>query len=185
MGIRKDLRRALEAGRPVRVRRGIKGAGRVDGYVVGIGRRWVLLHEISSAVRLDGYAAVRLRDVISASDAGWAGSGFVHRALKTAGEPPRPLPEADLDSTTGLAETLGRGFPLLGLHVEEVDPDVMYVGHARGVIRKKRLLLQEISSKAHWEPACIRHRLADTTRIDAGGGYLDALHRVGGAPPVC
>ncbi|MDP9865926.1 MULTISPECIES: hypothetical protein [Streptosporangium] len=185
MGIRKDLRRALGAGRPVRVRRAIKGADRLSGYVIGVGRTWVLLQEISCELRLDGYAAVRLRDVESASGAGWAGSDFTHRALRSAGERARPLPGVDLDSTAGLIETLGAGFPLLGLHIERVDPDVMYVGHARGITRKGRLRLQEISSKAVWESTCVRHRLADTTRVDAGGGYLDALHRVGGVPPVC
>ncbi|GAA3418142.1 hypothetical protein GCM10018952_52700 [Streptosporangium vulgare] len=52
--ILQDLKRARRSGKPVRVDREIDCADRLDAYVVGIGRKWVLLHTISNELRLDG-----------------------------------------------------------------------------------------------------------------------------------
>ncbi|GIH75161.1 hypothetical protein [Planobispora longispora] len=184
--ILKDLKRARRSGKPVRVSREIDGADRLDAYVVGIGRKWVLLHSISDALHLDGYSAVRLRDIKCATSSGWKGSTMTHRALTLRGEHVQPLAGVDLDSTAGLIETLTRAFPLMAVYVEKVDPDVCHIGRAHGITRRKRLRLQEIGPAADWAHACsTSETTADITRIDVGDGYVDALHAVGGDPPKC
>ncbi|WP_141704242.1 hypothetical protein [Planobispora rosea] len=70
----KDLKRAARSGKPVRVWRGIDRADRLDGYVVGVGEKWALLHTVSEEIRLDGYSAVRLADVEHATASGWPGA---------------------------------------------------------------------------------------------------------------
>lgn len=180
----KDLKKAGSSGEPVRVIRDIADADRLDAYVVGIGRKWVLLHTISDALRLDGYSAVRLRDVEHATRSGWKGATLAHRAITMRGERPQPLPDIDLDSTKGLIETLTTAFPLIGVHIEKLDPHVCHIGRARGITRKKRLRLQEIGPAADWALTCSTNRTKDITRFDIGGGYIDALHAVGGDPPV-
>ncbi|WP_433372135.1 hypothetical protein [Streptosporangium sp. CA-115845] len=72
---------------------------------------------------------------------------------------------------------------MIGVYVEEIDPCSCYIGRARGVTRKKNLRLQEISPRATWGNTCFKNRTVDIARLDVGGGYLDALHAVGGDPP--
>ncbi|MEV4093741.1 hypothetical protein [Streptosporangium saharense] len=176
----KDLRRALKSGKPVRVIRAIDGADRLDAYVVALGRRWVLLHTVSGGMHLDGHSVVRLRDVEHATRSGWSGARVAHRALHLRGERPWAPANVDLDTTTGLIDTLSGAFPLVSVYAEEIAPDICHIGRPHGVTRKKNLRLQEISPRAVWESACSRHRVADITRFDVGDGYLDALHTVGG-----
>ncbi|MCG5220191.1 hypothetical protein [Streptosporangium sp. KLBMP 9127] len=183
--ILKDLKRARRSGKPVRISREIDGADRLDAYVVGIGRKWVLLHTISGELHLDGYTAIRLRDIEHATRSGWKGSTMTHRVLTLRGEHFQPLPDIALDSTKGLIETLTKAFPLISVYIEKIDPHVCYIGHARGITRKKRLRLQEIGPAADWALTCFTNKTTDITRFDVGGGYIDALHTVGGDPPRC
>ncbi|WP_449066735.1 hypothetical protein [Planomonospora algeriensis] len=180
-GVR-ELERALRVGKPVGVRRMIRGTARLDAYVVGVGRKWALLHTVCDQIRLDGYSAVRIRDVEHATDSGWPGADFVHRALSLRGDVPAPLPDIDLDSTARLIETMAEAFPLLGLTFEEIDPDALFIGRARGITSKKRVRLQQISSRAAWDGFCTMHKIGDITRLDAGDGYAEALRLVGGDP---
>lgn len=108
-----------------------------------------------------------------------------HRAIALRGQHFQPLPDIDLDSTKGLIETLTTAFPLIGVYIEKIDPHVCYIGRARGIIPKKRLRLQEIGPAADWALTCFTNKTADITRFDVGGGYIDALHAVGGDPPEC
>ncbi|GGS64775.1 hypothetical protein GCM10010156_24610 [Planobispora rosea] len=57
------------------------------------------------------------------------------------------------------------------------------VGRVRGITPKKKARLQEIGPRADWSLSCSTSRVGDLTRIDAGGGYQDALHLVGGSAP--
>lgn len=180
-----DLKRARRSGEPVRVSREIDCADRFDAYVVGIGRKWVLLHTISDELRLDGHSAVRLRDIKYATCSGWKGAAMTHRALALRGECVQHLAGVDLDSTAGLIETLTGAFPLMAVYIEKIDPQVCYIGRAHGIARKKRLRLQEIGPAADWALTYSTNRTTDITRFDIGGGYLDALHAVGGDPPKC
>ncbi|WP_143022240.1 hypothetical protein [Nonomuraea maritima] len=179
----KDLRRAGSSGLPVRVIRGIDDADRLDAYVVGVGDKWVLLNTVSDALRLDGYSAVRLRDIEHATHSGWKGAMTAHRAIALRGEHFQPLPSIDLDSTKGLIKTLTTAFPLIGVYIEKIDPDVCHIGRARGITGKKRLRLQEIGPAADWAHTCSTNKTADITRFDVGSGYIEALHAVGGDPP--
>ncbi|MFB9631127.1 hypothetical protein [Nonomuraea helvata] len=181
----KDLKRARRSGEPVRVRREIAGADRLDAYVVGVGRKWVLLHTISDEIRLDGYSAIRLRDIRHATRSGWKGAMTAHRAITLREEHPQPLPDIDLDYTKGLIETLTTAFPLVAVYIEKLDPHVCHIGRARGITRNKRLRLQEIGPAADWALTPSTNRTTDITRFDVSGGYIDALHAVGGDPPEC
>ncbi|WP_449065706.1 hypothetical protein [Planomonospora algeriensis] len=181
--ILQDLKRARRSGKPVRVSREIDGADRLDAYVAGIGRKWVLLHTISDELHLDGHSAVRLRDITCATRSNWKGASMTHRALALRGECVRSPAGVDLDSTAGLIETLTEAFPLLAVYIEKIDPHVCHIGRARGITRKKRLRLQEIGPAADWARTYSTNKTADITRFDVGGGYIDALHAVGGTPP--
>ncbi|GAA3418145.1 hypothetical protein [Streptosporangium vulgare] len=183
--ILQDLKRARRSGKPVRVDREIDCADRLDAYVVGIGRKWVLLHTISNELRLDGHSVIRLRDIKCATRSGWKGAAMTHRALALRGECVQSPAGIDLDSTAGLIETLTEAFPLIAVYLEKVDPYVCYIGRAQRITRKKRLRLQEIGPAADWALTYSTNKTTDITRFDVGGGYIDALHAVGGDPPEC
>src|SRR4051794_11039929 len=119
------LREAEDQHRIVRVRRGIRRADKLEGYVVGIGKKWLLLHLLSPEIFLNGYSAVRISDVKEVTDLGGSDS-FPGRALALAGEKPEGLPEIDLSSTKALLAAAGAVSPLVSIHVERVDPEVCY-----------------------------------------------------------
>ncbi|MFF5108648.1 hypothetical protein [Streptosporangium sp. NPDC000509] len=168
----------------MRISREIDCTDRLDAYVVGIGRKWVLLHAISDELRLDGHSAVRLHDIKCATRSGWEGAAMTHRALALRGECVHSPAGGDLDSTAGLVKSLTKAFPLMAVYIEKLDPHVCYIGRAHGVTRKKRLRLQEIGP-ADWAFTYSMNKTTDITRFDVGGGYIDALHMVGGDPPDC
>jgi hypothetical protein len=63
----KKIRRRLQAGigadRSVRIERDLKHAERVDGFVLALGREWVLIAVVADGGYPDGLVALRIRDV--------------------------------------------------------------------------------------------------------------------------
>ena len=68
-------------------------------------------------------------------------------------------------------------FPLVTIHLEEVDPDVCYIGKVSGV-DKEFVKLMCITPDGEWEEEESFYYLKDITRIDFGGAYEDALDLV-------
>lgn len=164
----------------VRIRRGIRKADRVEGFVIGVGEQWVLLNLFDPDMFLDGYAALRLRDIRRVERRGGPAS-FPVRALRHFGESPHPLEGVDLDTIRGLLASLGSTYPLLLIHVEELDPEVCYVGKYVSA-SKRNLRLLEISPRATWDDEPTKWPLKAITRVEVGTRYAEALHAVGGTP---
>ena len=61
--LRKRLARAQGQVALVHIRRWIPQADRVEGFVVGVSKHWVLLHRLSDRIAFDGWIAVRFRDI--------------------------------------------------------------------------------------------------------------------------
>lgn len=158
------LQRAFLQGDFVVVCRSIEGSDDVRGYVVGIGTGWVLLHSAADDVFLNGYAALRLSDVVAVegSERDW----FMPRGLEALGEHPVVPGDIPLDGTAKLSQALAARFELLTLYRESDDPDVCHIGRlvaASGTA----LQLRELAPAAEWEPEPTRHQLADVTRLGA------------------
>src|SRR6202043_2618244 len=81
------LRCAADDGTLVRVRRTIRGADKPEGFVVGLGARWVLLAVLDPSIVLDGFAAIQLADIAAVVPVGGRNS-FVGRALTLQGHWP-------------------------------------------------------------------------------------------------
>jgi hypothetical protein len=164
----------------VRVRRGIRKAERVEGFVIGVGEQWVLLNLFDPDMFLDGHAALRLGDIRGVERRGGPAS-FPVRALRHFGESPLPLDGVDLDTIHGLFASLGSTYPLLLIHVEELDPEVCYVGKYVSA-SKRNLRLLEISPRATWDDKPTKWPLKAITRVEVGSRYAEALLAVGGNP---
>jgi hypothetical protein len=164
----------------VRVRRGIRKADRVEGFVVGVGEQWVLLNLFDPDMFLDGYVALRLRDIRRVERRGGPDS-FPLRALQHFGQSRRPLKGVDLDTIDGLLASLGSVYPLLLVYVEELHPEVCYVGKYVST-SKRNLRLLEISPRATWDDKPTEWPLKAISRVEVGTRYAEALHAVGGKP---
>lgn len=172
----------MESRALVRLSRSIRCADPVDGFVVGIGEKWVLLAELDPNIDLNGFCAVRRADITKVSVRGGSDS-FVPRALQARGQwPPQPA-AVNLDDVSELIRTAADLAPLVTLHIEADNPDVCFIGRpARVTIRNLHLL--DIDPQAQWSHRTRKFRHASLTRVEFGGRYEEALVLVGGPAPV-
>jgi hypothetical protein len=183
-GTRRRLREAASDLSPVRIRRQIPGADRLEGFVLAVGERWVLLSNLSNGVRLDGFVAVRIDDIASVRTP--ASAGFMRSALEWRGQwpPPTDGPELNLSSDAGLITSAMAASPLVTLHIEYERPDVCFIGKPIR-ITAKRVDLQEVTPEATWENGGHTFGFKEISRVEIGGDYEQALHAVAGpAPPL-
>ncbi|NIZ90275.1 hypothetical protein [Kineococcus rubinsiae] len=177
----KQLASARAASLLVRVHRG-EDMDSLDGYVAGVGRRWLLLARVSDDIWLTGWSAVRLRDVSVVEPR--ANARFTTEALRRRKQWPLPTLEVDLDldSRRGLLTSLAGSEQVAALHPERRDPDVCFVGVVRGVNRHWVDLL-EVTIRAQWDAETTKRAVEAITRVDIAGGYERALRLVAGPAP--
>jgi hypothetical protein len=176
---RKALDAVLWSGEPVRLHRSLWKADRLEGFVVGLGPNWVVLHLLDEVV-LNGWSIVRL-DTIARVERGGE-HAFSTRVLRHRGASPAPL-DIDLGEAEDLLADLGEKFPLVSIHREALDPTVCAIGRPVRIGARKLHLL-DIDPDALWDHAPRKFPYDDITRVDVGGRYEDALHELGGYPPV-
>lgn len=166
----------------VRVHRSIAGADLSEGYVVGIGSKWLLLAVLDDRIVLDGYTAVRVDDIRKVRVK--KNQSFVRRALEMREQwPPTRPPEVELDRTGDLIRSVAAAWPLVTFFAERDDPDLCYIGRPVAWSGKSADWLH-ITSQAEWDVDAIdRRHLRDVTRVDFGGLYEDALAAVAGPAP--
>jgi hypothetical protein len=195
--VRARLQRARERQLLVRVRRWIPGSDRLEGFVVGVGARWVLLQRLSDQITFDGWQLVRCKDVQAVSVEPDDGS-FQVRALRARGLWPPGAPALDpardvggdggggedvLGDTAGVVASLAKAAPLLAVFDEFAAADAFAVGAVVSV-DSDRLRLMEVNPRGVWVPKPRAFDLGDVTRLEVGGGYLEALRLVAGPPPA-
>jgi hypothetical protein len=179
--VRADLEAAATAQSLVRVVRSIRCSDELEGFVVGLGVKWLLLALLDGNIYLNGFVALRLRDVTKVQQRGGIGS-FVGRALTLRGHWPPTAPAIDLDTVGGVIRSAGEAAPLVTLHVEADDPNVCLIGRPAGITGRS-VQLREITPEAEWKDRPTKWKLADVTRVEFGGRYEEALALVGGTPP--
>lgn len=175
------LERALADRLLVRVRRSIPDADVLDGFVVGIGRKWVALARLSDRVELDGWTLLRLSDVHSVKITPDP-ECFAIRALRLREQWPPPAVEVDLDDDAGAVEGAAGSRPMVAVRCEWDRSDVCWIGSVRSV-KGSTLSLLEVGVEAEWASKARRFDLDDITRLDFGGGYEEALALVAGPAP--
>ncbi|MFZ1175101.1 MAG: hypothetical protein WAO15_02245 [Mycobacterium sp.] len=180
--LRARLQRAQHGQEPVRLTRGIAGADVLEGYVLAIGPKWTLLANLADDGTLDGYVAIRTRDIARVQR--HLKGDFPTRLLTARGQwPPRlPEPIPPLDATAALLQTLAAAAPTVTVHVENDDPEVCFIGAPVGWTAGA-LWMQEISPSATWDDTLSTWRYRDVTRVDVGARYEAALYEVAGPPP--
>ena len=148
------------------------------GVVLDVARDLALLHRLSDAIHLDGYAALRIGDV-SLVDARPRYGAFYDRALALRRENPRLPKGIDLNGMDLAIASAGRLFPLVTIHRELISPDTCSIGKVH-IVTEKSVMLRWLNPSAKWNGTSPRYRLADITLLEFGGEYEDALAHVAG-----
>lgn len=166
------LAEAATRGQVVRLEREGIDPHPLEGYLVGQGRRFLLMHLVAPELRLDGYTAARRRDLT-----GWSAvpedESVVSRVLRLRGQGPCPIPGLPLDDLPALLGFASVRFPLVTIHYEATRPDECSIGRVERVT-PAALVLRLIDPRARWIGA-ERIPLREITRVDFGGPYEENL----------
>ncbi len=175
-----DLKAALRNKQLVSFTRPLE-KGSVNGYVLAVGPRWLLLSLVSGDIWFNGFQCFRLHDVRELQIP-HPHAGFIEAALKKRDERVPRRRRVDVTSIEELLRSANRSFPLVTIHCEQADPDFCWIGRVLDMDRRWVTLL-EINPDARWHDEPTDFRLSEITRVDFGGDYEDALYTVGGPPP--
>lgn len=164
----------------VRLRRSPHNADRSDGFVLGVGRKWVLIAPTRAGGRLDGLVAVRLKDVVGVEKDTTFEARF---ARSQADWPPTAPMGLNLDSTTGVIRDLSAISPLIGIEQERrFKSAITWIGTV-DEIGKGWLWLNEVRPDATWRKRPRGYRLKRITKVIVADEYLTALTSVAGRGP--
>jgi hypothetical protein len=180
VSLRSRLQAALDRRDVVRIRRTIRRAEAIDGVIVGLSSRWVLVHELWDGVRLNGYRAVRVEDVRSVVVRGDQ-EGFTWRALRHYGEIPAMPDGVDLATTRTLIDTASKLFPLVVVGLDLEDPTIVWIGSPTRTT-SRTLHLRYINPDGAWDDDSTGFPLREITAVGFAGVYETALHDAGDDP---
>ena len=171
-----ELRRARRSRALVRVQRRFDPYA-LEGFVVGLGE-WLLLNLLEpDTFTLNGWTAVRARDVRSVLLLSTQHGGFAVHALRLRGARSRIRAGVKLSGTADLLSSAARQSPVITIHQEAKDDSVCWIGRpvafASGFVE-----MREIATDASWLESTSRYRLSSITRVDFGGGHETALMEV-------
>lgn len=172
---RRELESALEERALVRILRRPKHSYRVDGFVVGLGSKWVLVAQTMDGGYFDGYVAFRLRDVTSVT----RDRTFEGRFAATQPEwPPSAPGEIDLTSTKRMLRTLAPTGTLIGIEKEN-ERSAVWIGQVVDV-RRGWVALHEVRPDARWRKKPLWYRVRAVTSASVGTHYLRGLAEIAG-----
>jgi len=169
------LNDALHTEQRVAVTRGEWDEWPLLGFVVGLSDEWALLHVVDgSFVRLNGYCAVRVRDIsrITAKD-----TSFFARFLALQNEVPVSQPDILLVDLPGLLSSASALFPLIQIETEGKHANECYIGRVVK-IGKRTVTHRFIKPRATWRKMPDRYALRDITKVVFGDAYNVALWRI-------
>ena len=174
------LRRAVDGQSHVVIKRDIKKADQIRGYVLAIGQTWMLMAKTRDGGYLDGFTVLRVADVTKVRE----DPSFEARFLRHMDQwpPAGPSVPIDLSGPQTIIASAAALHTLVTLYTEQKWPDECYIG-APVDWDKNRVWLLEVDGQAHWERDMSPYRLKEVTRIEFGGDYEKALIAVAGALP--
>ena len=173
------LQRACDGQLFVSVRRWIPHSERVDGFVLALGEKWVLLAQLDG-VSLHGWCLLRLKDIQAVFI---DPDSVATKVLQARDQWPPPAVAVSLDDAAVALSSTTEIAPLISIFVELDRPDIMWLGSVTAIDRD-RVLFLEVSTLAEWHRKPRAIDLEDVTRIEFGGSYEEGLALVAGPRPV-
>ncbi|ARC56167.1 hypothetical protein AS850_03635 [Frondihabitans sp. 762G35] len=178
--VQAKLQRALETSSIYRITREIDDMDRIDGFVVGLSKKWALIARTMDGGYSDGLIAIRVRDISSLKK---------DRSFETdfAMTQPQPAPEdlatVDLEQTDQVIETMSSLASLVAIERDRVITDCLWIGEYVGKHGKWFGLL-EVRPNASWHRKPFGYRLKEVTSVSINNHYLTALAAIAPeAPP--
>jgi hypothetical protein len=173
------LRAALESSDMVSVYRDFRHDYPLDGFVVGIGRRWAALALTIDGGYFDGHVAFRLRDVKKVT----RNRSFQSRFSRLQPDWPAMLETGfDLNTTVETLRSFSARSPLLSI-AKDGDSSAIWIGEFLATNRKW-IGLREVLVDATWRKHASAHRRSAVDTISIGSHYLTALSAVAGRAPT-
>jgi hypothetical protein len=162
------------------IKRGIKKADQILGYVIAIDQAWLLMAKTRDGGYPDGFTALRVADVTKVRE----DSSFEAQFLRHIDQWPPSAPSApiDLSKPETIITSAAALQTLVTLYTEQKWPDECYIG-APVDWEKKRVWVLEVDGQARWERDMSAYHLKKITRIEFGGDYEKALLAVAGPLP--
>ena len=181
----KILKRLSEATRTsaiVRLDRVSRPHEYLEGFIVAVGRKWVLVAPVATGGFFDGYAVIRLREISHVAFDRSFQRAFAETRPEWPVAAPAGRPVPDLDSTRGMLRSFLAEGVLCSLERDK-KYDVLWVGVPYELTRRW-LYLFEVRSDATWHEVPLGYRPKTITLVRVGGQYLRALAEVAGSAPV-
>lgn len=173
-----DLQAAQADGAAVELRREELDEDRM-GWVVGLGEEWVLLHQVSDRIWLDGYLAMRLEDIDAYRRLDEVDDGFVPRALALREQRPAVPDGVELGSLPSLLRSLGQRFPLVSLLFERDEEPYAVIGRIEDV-SDTEVTVVPMTTSATFEDEREVLDFTEITSVVADAEYERALALVAG-----
>ncbi|MBC7590068.1 MAG: hypothetical protein H7226_03355 [Salinibacterium sp.] len=178
--VRAKLRGALEAPTIHRIFRSPKSSDPTEGFVVRMGKKWVLVAQKMDGGYPDGLIAVRISDVVSVRG---QGQSFETKfALTQPRRDPKELATIKLDHTADVIETMAALSKLVAVEQERKVTSAKWIGTFAGR-EGKWFWLWEVRPDATWHPRPLAYRLKNVTTVSIDDHYLTALSLVAGKQP--
>lgn len=179
--IAKQLAAAARSKALVRIERTPRNADQLDGFVVGIGSKWVLISRTGDGGYLDeGFVAIRRKEISTLRE----DTSFEEQfARSQAGWPPSAPAELDLDTTSGLVRGMSQVSPMIGIEQEHrFHSEMVWIGVV-GQVDKGWLWLREVGPDAAWRDEAVGYKLRRITKVTISDRYQTALASIAGALP--
>jgi hypothetical protein len=172
------LRRAHECQLHVRIRRWFPDASPIEGFIVGVGKRWVAVALVPEGQGHDGYDLVRLEDIHKVRVDKDPDSAPA-RVLRARGQWPLPPPSVRLGDIKAVLRDIGAQGDLFAVHAESRGPEATWVGALRK-ISGGQLHLARLTD-AQWDEEPLHLDLHDVTLVTVASSQLKDLALA--APP--
>lgn len=154
----------------------------VDGFVVAVGRRWVLVQRVMDGGFFDGYVVLRLREIrrvrLSTSFQGV----FARSQPEWPPAAPSGLETLDLDRTRGVLEAMSARGGLFGIERDRKH-DAVWIGVFDEVV-KPYLYLWEVGPDASWHEVPQGYKIRTIMMFVFDDHYQRGLASVAGPAPT-
>jgi hypothetical protein len=177
--IARQLQTALGETSIYRVSRRSLSKVQIDGFVVGLSDRWLLIARTLDGGYSDGLIALRVRDVSKVTK----DTSFETRfALTQSWRSTEEIESIDLTNVETVIGTMGNLSRIIAIEEEKVAPGSIAIGRYEGKHRKEFGLLF-LGTDATWDVESTAYRFKGVTTVTIDGLYLMALAAVAGDPP--
>lgn len=154
----------------------------VDGFVVAVGQKWVLVQRTMDGGFFDGYVVLRLREIrrvrLSTSFQGV----FARSQPEWPPAAPPGMASMDLDRTRGVLEAMSARGGMFGIE-RDLKRDATWIGVFDEVV-KQYLYLWEVGPDATWADEPLGYKIRSITMIVFEDHYQRGLASVAGPAPV-